>query len=95
MCPYCIECLCLHIFSVCDAEQRENKKGKKIKEVSLWALILEPVKGEKDTYHRVGIARKVVELMEDEYLEWSKGGIEDPEVPKVFGEWEVRTVTII
>jgi hypothetical protein len=94
-CPYCVECLCLHVLSACDGETRRNKKGERFNEVNLWSLILEPVKGEMDAYRRVGIARKDIVLDEAVYSKWAKGRLEDPEVPKVFEDWEIRTVNII
>ncbi|TVY80788.1 hypothetical protein LSUE1_G006734 [Lachnellula suecica] len=94
-CPYCVECLCLHILSSVDTEPRRNlKTGERVFEIGMWALILEPLSGEASIYRRIGICEKIVELSEQEYLEFRDKGLEPP-MPEMFGEWTVKTVAII
>jgi hypothetical protein len=94
-CPYCVKCLNLHILSSTNAEPRRNSKtGKRVYEVGLWALILEPVEREEGTWRRIGISDKMVEISEGEYRKFKEEG-KEPVVSGMFERWKVRTVEII
>jgi len=94
-CPYCVKCLNLHILSSVDNEPRRDlKTGKRFNQVGLWALILESVEGQENTYRRIGISQKIVEMSEEQYRDIRATGLEPPS-PVTFEGWKVETVTII
>ncbi|KAF4631287.1 hypothetical protein G7Y89_g6840 [Cudoniella acicularis] len=99
ICPYCVQCLCIHILSEADAEpKRNNATGEHFYEILLFALILEPVKGQEKTYRRIGLSRKEVPVSEGVWLKFRESATnhkEEPQLPNYFSEWTRRTVKII
>lgn len=94
-CPYCVKCLNLHVSCSVDNEpRRSSKTGQGIYEVGLWALILEPVKGEKGTYRRIGISEKIVEISEEQYRKFREDRTEPP-ISGMFDQWNMESVTIV
>jgi hypothetical protein len=97
-CPACMEYLCMHILSIVDrlpSEAVRIKSGKKMYEVTLWSLILEPVTGKEETYRRIGIVGKGIYVSEEEFERMTHADSSRKGLPKIFDVWKLKTLTII
>jgi len=97
-CPACMEYLCMHILSIVDrlpSEAVRIKSGKKMYEVTLWSLILEPVTGKEETYRRIGIVGKGIYVSEEEFERMTHADSSRKGLPKNFDVWKLKTLTII
>ncbi|PVH80460.1 HET-domain-containing protein [Cadophora sp. DSE1049] len=90
-CPACTKYLCLHLLSIGIKEPMPSHGH----EITMWALILEPVPGEKDVYRRIGVSNRRVFIPEKEYRGMrSQEGFDMP-LPEPFALCELKTVEIV
>jgi len=91
-CPACMEYLCIHLLSI-GWNKPNNSNGRH--EITMWALILEPVPGKRDIYRRIGISNKTVFVSEKEFSSMEYLKLSGRELPEPFALCELKTVEVI
>ena len=89
-CPACKQYLCLHILSI-GSKEPSPPHGH---EMTMWAVILEPVPGKSGVYRRIGVSNRRFFVPQHEY----RGGCEESSdmlLPEVFALCDLQTVEII
>lgn len=89
-CPACKQYLCLHILSIASKEPSPPHGH----EITMWAVILEPVPGESQVYRRIGVSNRRVFVPELEYRQGCEGSPHRP-LPDAFAFCDLRTIEII
>jgi len=64
-------------------------------QITMWALILEPVPGKRDIYRRIGISNKTVFVSEKEFSSMEYLKLSGRELPEPFALCELKTVEVI